>query len=130
MLKAMLEITPRISAGKPVEDIDKHLIEACTIFRECVTDFGQKVSAMDNLEADFCSEKQMEELWAVARQLRAEWRSIAWGIIETPAHNPAGTQAKVDALSAYFLYVNSAIECIGLDLARSLVNDLKNARDR
>ncbi len=130
MLKAMLEATPRACVGKPVEDIDKHLIEACTIFQECVTAFGQRVSAMDDLDADFSSEEELAGLWAIARQLRAEWRSIAWGIIETPAHNLTGRQAKVDALDAYLLHGGAAIECIGLDLARSLVSDLKRTRDR
>lgn len=130
MLKAMLKTTPRPCVGKPVDDIDKHLVEACALFQERVTTFSQKVSAMDDLEADFCSEEQMERLWAIARQLRAEWWSIARGIIEMPAHNPAGRQAKVDALDAYFLHGGVAIECIGLDLARSLVSDLKRARDR
>ena len=126
MSQATKELTSPCGASKGGNAADERLIEACGLFAACVTEFGRTVSAMDGLSL----EEDAEELRASARQLRAEWRSIAWSIIDTPAHHPAGTDAKVEALSAYFVHVGSALECIGLDLARSLVADLKRAGDR
>jgi len=123
MSQATEELTSPCSASKAGNTTDKHLVEACGLFAECVTAFGRTVSAMD----DLFPEEDVEELRASARRLRAEWRSMAWSIIETPAHHQTGTEAKVEALSAYFVHVNPALECIGLDLARSLVADLKRA---
>lgn len=126
MSQATEELTSPCGASKGEGASDKHLTEACETFAGCVTEFGQKMSALDIL----FPEEDAEELRASARQLRAEWRSIAWSIIETPAHHAAGRQAKVDALSAYFLHVDDAIECIALDLARSLIADLKRPESR
>ena len=126
MSQATKELTSSCSASKGGNATDKRLIEACGLFAACVTEFGRTVSAMDALFL----EEDAEELQVSARQLRAEWRTMAWDIIEMPTDHPAGTQAKVDALSAYFLHVDDALECIGLDLARSLVADLKRAGDR
>lgn len=124
MPQAIKELTSVSDTSKAMSASDKHLIEACEIFRDCVTEFGRKASAMDSLHP----EEDAEDLRTSARQLRAEWRSIAWNIIETPAHSSFATEAKTEALSAYFLNVGSAIECIGLDLAKSLVADLKRGR--
>lgn len=126
MSQAIKELTSPCRASKGENASDQHLTEACRIFAGCVTEFGRKMSAMDAL----FPEEDAEDLRASARQLRAEWRSIAWNIIETPAHHAAGRQAKVDALSAYFLHVDDAIECIALDLARSLIADLKRPGSR
>lgn len=126
MSQAIKELTSPCNASKGGNTTDKHLAEACRIFAGCVTEFGRKMSALDAL----FPEEDAEDLRASARQLRAEWRSIAWSIIETPAHHAAGRQAKVDALSAYFLHVDDAIECIALDLARSLIADLKSPGDQ
>ena len=126
MSQAIKELTSPCHAGKGENTSDKHLTEACSIFAGCVTEFGRKMSALDTL----FPEEDAEDLRASARQLRAEWRSIAWSIIEMPAHYPAGKQAKIDALSAYFLHVDDAIECIALDLARSLIADLKRPGSR
>ncbi len=121
---------PRRSMNKPADGIDQYLIEACKAFQDTVTRFGSNVSALDGLHLAAPPEGDIEGLQASIRQLRAEWRTMAWDIIEMPTDHPAGTQAKVDALSAYFLHVDDALECIGLDLARSLVADLKRAGDR
>lgn len=118
---------PCRSTDKPAGDIDQCLIEACEAFQETVTSFGREASVLDGLPPASSSEEEIEGLQASMRQLRAEWKTIAWDIIEMPTDCPVGTQAKVDALSAYFLHVNDAVECIGLDLARSLVADLKRA---
>ena len=126
MPQAAKELTSPCRASKGGATTDTYLVEACGLFAECVTEFGRKASAMDGLSP----EEDAEDLLASARRLRAEWRSIACGIIETPAHHPAGTDAKVEALSAYFVHVPSAVGCIGLDLARSLVADLKRAGNR
>ena len=126
MSQAIKELTSPCRAGKGENISDEHLTEACRIFAGCVTEFGRKMSALDAL----FQEEDAEELRASARQLHAEWRSIAWSIIETPAHHAAGRQAKVDALSAYFLHVDDAIECVALDLARSLIADLKRPEGR
>jgi len=95
MSQAIKELTSPCHASKGENTSDKHLTEACRIFAGCVTEFGRKMSAMDAL----FPEDDAEELRASARQLRAEWRSIAWSIIEMPAHHPAGTQAKVGRAS-------------------------------
>ncbi len=124
MSQAIKELTSVFDTRKAMSTSDRHLIKACKIFRDCVTEFGRKISAMDSLYP----EEDAESLRASARQLRAEWRLIAWNIIETPAHSFFATEAKTEALSAYFLNVDSAVECIGLDLAKSLVADLKRAR--
>jgi len=121
---------PCRSTNKPAGDIDQCLIEACNAFQDTVTSFGRNVSALDGLDVASPSEGDIEGLQASIRQLHAEWRTIAWDIIEMPTDCPAGTQAKVDALSAYFLHVDDFIECIGLDLARSLVADLKRPGNR
>lgn len=126
MSQAAEELTSPCRASKGETATDKHLVEACGLFAECVAEFGRTASAMDGLSP----EEDTEELLASTRRLHAEWRSLACNIIETPSHHPAGTDAKVEALSAYFVHVYSAIECIGLDLARSLVADLKRAGNR
>ena len=126
MSEAAQEFMSPCHAGKGENASDKHLTEACRIFAGCVTEFGRKMSALDAL----FPEEDAEDLRASARQLRAEWRSIAWSIIEMPAHHPTGKQAKIDALSAYFVHVDDAIECIALDLARSLIADLKRPGNR
>lgn len=123
MSQAAKELTSPCRASKGGNVPDKRLVEACGLFAECVAEFGRAVSAMDDLSP----EEDAEDLLASARRLRAEWRSIARGIVETPSHHPTGTDAKVEALSAYFVHVHPAIECVGLDLARSLVADLKRA---
>lgn len=132
MLKAMLEATPRVCIGKRagVDDVDTHLIEACQIFQEVVTDFGGRVSAMHGLSDDgFPSDDETARTLAIIRELRADWQTIAWRIIEMPARSDCATQAKVDAIAAYFLNVGDAVECIGLRLAQSLVTDLQRARE-
>ncbi len=52
--------------------------------------------------------------------------------METSARRPAGEHAKFDAFHACFVHVGCTFdcECVGLGLARSLLNDLQNARDR
>lgn len=126
MSQAIKELTSPCRASKGEAATDQRLVEACRLFAECVAEFGRAASAMDGLSP----EEDAEGLLASTRRLRAEWRSIACGIVETPSHHPAGTDAKVEALSAYFVHVPSVIECIGLDLARSLVADLKRAGNR
>lgn len=121
---------PCRSMNKPADGIDQCLIEACKAFQDTVTRFGRNVGALDGLDVASLSNGEAEGLQASVRQLHAEWRTMAWDIIEMPTDHPAGTQAKVDALSAYFLHVDDALECIGLDLARSLVADLKRAGHR
>lgn len=121
---------PCRSTNKPAGDIDRCLIEACNAFQETVKSFGKKVSVLDDLHLASSSKEEIEGLQSSIRRLHAEWRTIAWDIIEMHTDCPAGTQAKVDALSAYFLHVDDVIECIGLDLARSLVADLKRAGNR
>ncbi len=55
-----------------------------------------------------------------------KFRTVAYD--STPYDSDA--RPKVDALSAYFLHVDDAIECIALDLARSLIADLKRFGNR
>lgn len=130
MVPATSATLPCRSMNKPADGIDQYLIEACKAFQDTVTSFGRSVSALDGLDVAPPSEEEAEGLQASIRQLRAEWRTMACDIIEMPTDHPTGTQAKVDALSAYFLHVDDALECIGLDLARSLVADLKRAGHR
>ena len=126
MSQAAKELTSPCRASKGGAAADKHLVEACGLFAECVAEFGRTASAMDGLSPD----EDAEDLLASARRLRAAWRSRACGIIEPPSPHPAGPAANVAALSADVVHVHSAIECIGLDLARSLVADLKRAGNR
>ena len=131
MPKAMLEATAHARVGKAIADLDDCLIKACTAFQECVATFGQKISAMDTLVDDYDGEQDAEALLASALQLRSEWQAIAGRIMETPAQCPAGKHAKVDALHAYLVHAGCTFECecVGLGLARSLVDDLRNIGD-
>ena len=132
MPKAMSETTPHACVSKAAGGPDGCLIETCTAFQECVAAFGQKISAMDAMVDDYDVEQDPEDLLASALQLRAEWQAIAGRITGMPARHPAGEHAKADALHAYFVHVGCTFdcECIGLGLARSLVDDLRSARDR
>lgn len=116
----------------PQAEADIFLIKTCTTFQECVAAFGQKIGAMDAMVEDYDTKQDPEGLLASAHQLRAEWQAMAGCIMETPARHPAGEHAKVDALHAYLVHVGCTFdcECIGLGLARSLVDDLRNARGR
>lgn len=120
------------SISCPRAEADAFLIETCTAFQECVAAFGQKIGAMDAMVDDYDAEQDPEALLASALRLRAEWQAIAGRIIGMPARHPAGEHAKVGALHAYFVHAGCTFDCdcIGLGLARSLVDDLRNARDR
>ena len=132
MPKAILETTPHACVGKAAGGSDDCLIKTCTAFQECMTAFGQKIGAMDAMVGDYDAEQDPEGLLASALRLRAEWQAIAGRIIGMPARYPAGEHAKVDALHAYLVHAGCTFncECVGLGLARSLVDDLRNARNR
>lgn len=122
----------RSSIPCPRAEADASLIKTCTAFQECVAAFGQKIGAMDAMVEDYDTEQDPEGLLASTLRLRAEWQAIAGRIMQTPARQPAGEHAKADALHAYFVHVGCTLDCdcIGLGLARSLVDDLRTARDR
>jgi len=106
---------------------DALLIVACKLFQDRIAAFATIVCRLDQTERDKASDADRDELRRQADGLRTEWQAIAQAVATTRAAHPAGRRAKADALHAYHQHV-SGTEGIEIDLARSLVADLRTAR--
>ena len=101
---------------------DALLVLACNLFQDRVAAFA---AVVDHLACT--GDADRDELRRRADGLRTEWQAIAQAVATTRAAHPAGRRAKADALHAYHQHVGGT-EGIEIDLAQSLVADLRTAR--
>lgn len=108
----------------PFAGSDALLVVACKLFQDRIVALDDALALADDTERDPARQAVHVEASHRASSLLTEWQELGRVIAVTPAHHPAGRQAKVKAFHVFVGFFGAPDRCLAFDFAWSIVTDL------